>query len=119
MLAVNHPNYGWLVDMGNFLCADEPPMHALPIAAPYAVHAHAKDFLLKRENPGEGWFPTRNGWVLRGTVVGHGVVPIADCVQVLRDAGYDGWLSLEFEGMEENLTALRCGLAYLRKVTAE
>ena len=105
--------------MGNFLCADEPPMHALPIAAPYAVHAHAKDFLLKRESPGEGWFPTRNGWALRGTVVGHGVVPIADCVQVLRDAGYDGWLSLEFEGMEENLTALRCGLAYLRKVTAE
>ena len=52
-------------------------------------------------------------------MVGHGVVPIADCVQVLRDAGYDGWLSLEFEGMEENLTALRCGLAYLTKVTAE
>lgn len=119
ILAVNHPNYGWLVDMGNFLCADEPPMHALPIAASYAVHAHAKDFLLKRESPGEGWFPTRNGWALRGTVVGHGVVPIADCVQVLRDAGYDGWLSLEFEGMEENLTALRCGLAFLRKVTAE
>ena len=119
ILAVNHPNYGWLVDMGNFLCADEPPMHALPIAAPYAVHAHAKDFLLKRENPGEGWFATRNGQFLRGTVVGHGVVPIRECVAELRKAGYDGWLSLEFEGMEDNLTALRCGLAFLKDAIAE
>lgn len=118
ILAVNHPNYGWLVDMGNFLCADEPPMHALPIAAPYAVHAHAKDFLLKRENPGEGWFPTRNGWFLRGTVVGHGVVPVRECVEALRKSGYDGWLSLEFEGMEENLPALRCGLACLKAAVA-
>ena len=114
MLAVDHPNYGWLVDMGNFLCADELPTHALPIAAPYAVHAHAKDFLIKKENPGEGWFPTRGGWWLRGTVAGHGVVPVRECVKMLRDAGYDGWLSLEFEGMEDNLTALRCGLATLK-----
>ena len=119
MLAVNHPNYRWLVDMGNFLCADEPPMHALPIAAPYAVHAHAKDFLLKKEQPSDDWFPTLNGDFLRGTVVGHGVVPVRECVKELRKAGYDGWLSLEFEGMEDNLPALRSGLAYLKKVVEE
>ena len=116
ILAVNHPNYGWLVDMGNFLCADEPPLHALPIAAPYAMHAHAKDFLMKEENPGEGWFPTRNGWSLRGTIVGHGVVPIKECVRILKEAGYDGWLSLEFEGLEEPLVAIKAGGEYLRKV---
>jgi len=116
ILRVNHPNYGWLVDMGNFLCADEEPMHALPIAAKYAFHAHAKDFLYKRTAPSDGWFPTRNGASLRGTVVGHGVVPIPECVAELRKADYDGFLSLEFEGMEENLTALRCGLQYLRSV---
>lgn len=113
---VNHPNYGWLVDMGNFLCADEPSMHALPIAAPYAFHAHAKDFLFKTEKPSEGWITTRGNNYIRGTIVGHGVVPIPDCVRTLREAGYDGWLSLEFEGMEDNLTALRCGLAYLKSV---
>ena len=117
ILAVNHPNYGWLVDMGNFLCADEPSMHALPIAAKYAFHAHAKDFLLKSEKPSDEWFPTRNGNFLRGTVVGHGVVPVRECVKTLRGAGYDGWLSLEFEGMEDNLPALRAGLSYLRSVT--
>ncbi|NLG26104.1 MAG: sugar phosphate isomerase/epimerase, partial [Clostridiales bacterium] len=30
-------------------------------------------------------------------------------------AGYDGWLSLEFEGHEDNLPALRRGLAYLKR----
>lgn len=116
---VDHPNFRWLVDMGNFLCADEPPMHALPIAAPYAVHAHAKDFLLKSYNPGEGWFATRNGQYLRGTVAGHGVVPIPECIAELKKAGYDGWLSLEFEGMEDNLTALRCGCKYLKSLVNE
>ena len=42
------PNYGWLVDMGNFLCADDLPVHAVPIAAPYAFHVHVKDFLYKQ-----------------------------------------------------------------------
>ena len=116
ILTVNHPNYRWLVDMGNFLCADEPSMHALPIAAPYAVHAHAKDFIFKSEAPSDGWIITRGGNAIRGTIVGHGVVPIAECVAELRKAGYDKWLSLEFEGMEDNLTALKLGYQHLKKV---
>ena len=114
---VNHPNYGWLVDMGNFLCADDQPVHAVPIAAPYAFHVHVKDFLYKpadAENPGQGWFPSRNGSYLRGTVAGHGVVPIRRCLETLKKAGYDGVVSYEFEGMEENLPALEAALSFLR-----
>ena len=114
---VNHPNYGWLVDMGNFLCADDLPVHAVPIAAPYAFHVHVKDFLYKpadAENPGQGWFPSRNGSYLRGTVAGHGVVPIRRCLEILKKAGYNGVVSYEFEGMEENLPALEAALAFLR-----
>lgn len=118
--AVGHENYGWLVDMGNFLCVDEDPLSAVRRAVPYAVHAHAKDFLYHIVKEGvptpEGYFATRNGNLLRGTVIGHGVVPVIDCVKALRDGGYDGWLSIEFEGMEENLPALSSGLTYLRKV---
>ena len=114
---VNHPNYGWLVDMGNFLCADDQPVHAVPIAAPYAFHVHVKDFLYKpawAENPGQGWFPSRNGSFLRGTVAGHGVVPIRQCLIALKKAGYAGVVSYEFEGMEENLPALEAAIAFLR-----
>ena len=117
---VNHPNYGWLVDMGNFSCADESNSYAVGVAAPYAFHVHAKDFLMKPGSTtdlGAGWFRTRGGNYLRGTIVGHGVVPVRQCVNILKKAGYDGWLSLEFEGLEDNLTATELGLAYLRKIT--
>lgn len=120
ILAVAHPNFGWLVDMGNFTCADEASEYAVGIAAPYAFHVHAKDFLIKSGNavdPGMGWFRSRGGNYLRGTVVGHGEIPVAQCVHILRNAGYDGWLSLEFEGMEDNIPAVEAGLAYLRRIT--
>ena len=116
---VNHPNYGWLVDMGNFLCADEEPRHAVGVAAPYAVHAHVKDFLYKsgqEDMPVGGWFGTRGGNYLRGTVIGHGVVPVRACVHILQNAGYDGYLSVEFEGREETLPALENAREYLRKL---
>ncbi len=119
MLAVNHENYGWLVDIGNFACADEDSLHAVSIAAPYAFHVHAKDFLVKprrADNPGQGWFKTRHGRYLRGTIAGHGHIPIKACVDILRGTAYDGFLSYEFEGMEDNLPALEAGLAFLRTV---
>ena len=120
--AVDHPNYGWLVDMGNFLCADDNPLRAVPIAAPYAFHVHVKDFLVKpaeADDPGDGWFRSRAGAYLRGTVAGHGVVPVRRCLQSLKAAGYQGVVSYEFEGMEENLPALESALKFIRRALAD
>ena len=116
--AVNHDNYGWLVDMGNFLCVDADPVHAVTLAAPYAFHVHAKDFLYKSgELPKpQGFGSTAGGNHIRGTIVGHGVVPVMNCVNILKKAGYDGWLSLEFEGMEECLPAIKAGFDYLKNI---
>lgn len=119
---VDHPNYGWLVDMGNFLCADDNPLRAVTIAAPYAFHVHVKDFLVKpfdADQPGDGWCPSRNGNYLRGTVAGHGVVPIKKCLSILKNAGYDGVVSYEFEGMEDNLSALRAAVKFIKSVKPE
>ena len=117
---VNDENYRWLVDVGNFLCVDESPLEAVRRALPYAIHVHVKDFLYRRVDGlavlPEGFFKTRNGNLLRGTVLGHGDVPVFACVKLLKDAGYDGFCSLEFEGAEENLPALRLSLDYLRRV---
>lgn len=114
---VAHPNYGWLVDIGNFLCADEDPAYAVGVAAPYAVHAHVKDFLVKPGTgtaPQGGWFLSRGGNYLRGTIVGDGVVPVLPCLNILKKAGYGGWLSVEFEGAEEVLPALQSAREFLR-----
>ena len=117
--SVASENYGWLCDVGNFMCADEDVIRAVSIAAPYAFHAHVKDFLLKTRAEGgcpKGFFETRGGNFLRGTIVGHGVVPVANAVRILEKAGYDGYLSIEFEGAEENIFALEAGLDYLKKI---
>ena len=118
ILAVGHENYGWLCDMGNFLCADVDPVKAVTIAAPYVFHAHAKDFIYKDGSVDRpvGFFGTAGGNHIRGTVIGHGVVPIKNCVTVLKNAGYDGYLSIEFEGMEECLPAIKAGLDFLKTV---
>ena len=118
---VDHPNFGWLVDMGNFMCADEVSVESVKVAAPLAVHAHAKDFHYKAAGeyvPGQGWFSTRGGNRLRGAIVGHGVVNVPECLKILKAAGYEGWLSVEFEGIEDCIMALRADIENLREITA-
>jgi sugar phosphate isomerase/epimerase len=121
MNAVAHPNFGWLVDMGNFICADEDPATALGRAMPYAFHVHAKDFHRKpgtTPDPGEGWFQSRGGNYLRGSIIGHGDVPVVQCLRIMRRAGYDGVLSIEFEGLEDPIRGMTIGLANLRRYVA-
>lgn len=115
---VNHPNFGLLVDMGNFVCVDEDPEKAIGKLMPYAFHVHAKDFHIKSgmlPDPGEGWFRSRGGNYLRGAIIGHGDVPIVQCMKIMKDSGYAGVLSIEFEGMEDPAKSIKVGLQNLRK----
>lgn len=119
--AVAHPNFGLLVDMGNFLCADDDPFTAYSRTAPYAFYAHAKDFIIKPADgpdPGRGFMRTRGGTYLRGTVVGQGNVPVVGCLTALKRAGYDGYIGIEFEGMEDPLEGIAIGLENLRNYIA-
>lgn len=116
--AVNDENYGLLFDMGNFFCGDDDPAAAAGRLAPYTFHIHAKDFFRKNRdniNPGEGYFRARNGNYLRGTIVGHGDVPISTCLWLMKENGYNGTCSIEFEGCEDCLYALRVGLSNMRR----
>lgn len=115
--AVGNPNYGLLVDIGNFICADVDPLMSTAATAPFAMHVHVKDFIMKpgsEPNPG-GWGTTLCGNYFRGTVVGHGVIKVKQSLDVLKKFGYDGNVSIEFEGWEDNLQALEAGLANLRR----
>lgn len=108
--AVDHPNFSLLTDIGNFLCADEDPVTAVSRVAPYAAYVHVKDFHVKSgsgDDPGEFFFQSRGGNYLRGSIIGHGNVPVRQCLQALKRAGYKGWVALEYEGNEDVLTAIR------------
>lgn len=119
--AVGHPNFGVLIDIGNFSCADEDQAVAVGRLAPLAFHVHAKDFHIKSGNgvnPGEGWFMSRGGNFLRGAIIGHGDVPLLQALRALKRTGYDGVLSVEFEGMEDPETGIRIGRDNLIKLLA-
>ncbi|MBQ9783663.1 MAG: sugar phosphate isomerase/epimerase [Clostridia bacterium] len=115
---VAHENYGILVDMGNFACADEDSVRAVSRLAPYAVHAHAKDFIIKPYGAAieEGLksITTRGCNRLIGCALGDGDVPVAQCVSILKRAGYDGWITIEFEGNGDCIDEITKGLARLR-----
>lgn len=112
-------NFGALIDIGNFMCADEDPAKAVGNLAPYAFHVHAKDFHFKKGTdfiPASGFFMTRGGNYLRGAVIGHGDVPVVQCLTILKKAGYDGYITVEFEGMEDAKKGVKWGLETLKRI---
>lgn len=119
--AVNHPNFGVLVDMGNFVCADDDPVVAVSRLMPYAFHCHAKDFHIKPGTdfaPGKGWFGSRGGHYLRGAIIGHGNVPVLQCLRIMQRDGYQGVLSVEYEGIEDVVMGIQIGHDNLRRMVA-
>ena len=116
---VGHDNFGILIDIGNFLCADEAPEIAVARLAPYAYHVHAKDFHVKSGNalpPQNGFFKTRAGNYLRGAIIGHGEVPVLQCMSILKNAGYDCYVSIEFEGIENAKLGVQYGFNTLKYI---
>lgn len=118
---VNRPNFKTTLDIGNFLCVDENPVVATKNNINYASIVHFKDFFYRPEhlNPGDGWMQTASGNYLRGTIVGHGDIDMREVVKVVKASGFDGYISIEFEGMEECKAASKMGMANLRRLWDE
>lgn len=116
---VANNNFGLQLDIGNFLCVDENPAIAVGRCAPYAFNLHIKDFIYKSGEegcPGDGFIHTRGGNYIRGTILGHSVVPIKQCVSIMKANGYDGYMTLEFEGPERIDFALSQGAKFINNL---
>lgn len=118
---VNRPNFRTTLDIGNFLCVDEDPVTAVRNNISYASIVHIKDFYRRPEanNPGEGWFQSSGGNYLRGAIVGHGDIDIRTVLKTVHKSGYDGYLSIEFEGMEPCLNGTRIALDNVKRLWNE
>lgn len=116
--AVNHPNFKLTLDIGNFLCTDENPVSAVKRTISKAEIVHLKDFYLRPSgrDPGEGWFRTQSGDYLRGAVFGQGDIDVREALRAVKASGYDGYLSLEFEGLEDCRFGSRVGMANARRI---
>ena len=47
--------------------------------------------------------------------LGEGSVDLEKCIKELKNVGFDGWLSVEYEGEEDPLTAVRRSIENARK----
>lgn len=100
---VNSPRLGVTFDAGNWVGAGEDPIEAARVFAGKTVHVHVKD--LKRE--GEG---------VRSCIVGEGFVDIAGCARILKEAGYQGYYSLEYEAAEDEKVGVPKSLEAMRRL---
>ncbi len=116
---VDRDNFRTTMDVGNFCCADEDNVIAVMNNINIASFIHFKDFLIRKKLPtGEGFFGTLHGRFLRGTITGHGDVDLFSIAKVIKDYGYDGYISIEFEGMEECKSAVKTSLANVKQLFA-
>ena len=113
---VNHPNFGLLLDMGNFVCADDNNLNSVKICAKYAFHCHAKDFFSKPYDCADedGWFRSKGGTLLQGCALSEGIINPVRCMEILKEQGYKGDISLEYEGSGDNLAGIKKGYEVLR-----
>lgn len=116
--AVGMENFKTTLDIGNFLCVDENPVSAVKNNLPYASMIHLKDFYIRPEKstPGEGWFKSRSGKHLRAAIFGHGDIDTETVMDVIRNSSYQGYISIEFEGLEDCRDGSRIGMANAMKM---
>jgi len=119
VLMVDRDNFRTLVDIGNFLCVDEDPFSAVKNNLPFASHIHMKDFYIRKQVPCDNWLETPHGNFLRGAIVGLGDVDVPRIIKLIKDSGYDNYISIEFEGWEECKLGSRVGMANVRKIWDE
>lgn len=115
---VNRENFKTTLDIGNFLCVDEDPLVGVRKNIKYAATVHFKDFYIRPfyENPGSGdWFRTVNKNYLRGAIVGHGDINIREIVKLVKESGYDGFVTVEFEGMEDCKMGSKIGMENVKR----
>jgi sugar phosphate isomerase/epimerase len=88
-------------DTGNFLLVDDNPNEAIIKLKHQIAHVHFKDFSIVEENYQGHIYHSINGIRYAGRIPGEGVVDLHHILSQLKQDGYNGWLTVEYEGDEE------------------
>lgn len=118
--AVDRPNYKQTLDVGNFLCVDENPLTEVVKCIKQAHTIHLKDFYIRRADTPQdkalansasgrkGWITSHSGkYRILGSIIGLGDLDLYDIIQTIKQSGFSGNISIEFEGLEEPIAASR------------
>jgi len=82
-------------DNGNVLLGGEDPAVSFKRCAEHVVHAHFKDWVLAE--PGKG-MEGLDGRRYESALIGEGIVPQRACLSAMKQAGYKGYINIEYEG---------------------
>lgn len=116
---VGSPYLRATIDTANFFLVDENPADAAEALAGYAAHVHLKDFYKVGPDFAKEAYKGVTGDRYTGIAAGKGEVDFPRIFRALRKAGYQGFLSIEFEGNEDPAEGVAESVAYLRKVLAK
>ena len=116
MQNVDSDNFGHQLDVGNYICVDDTPEIVVKQMMPFATTVHMKDFYVRRNNPGAGWFRSRGGQYLRGSIVGQGDLDMTHIVRDIKTYGFDGNIYVEFEGAEDPLHGAKTSMENVKRL---
>ena len=104
-------------DNGNVLLGGEDPAVSFTRCADHAVHAHFKDWTLDQTGKAR---EALDGRRYESALIGEGIVPHRSCLAAMKQAGYKGYINIEYEGNKYPPDeATRRAAEYLRKLMNE
>ena len=93
---------GVVADFGNIRQMDEEILAFIKAYAPRIVHVHLKDSVLHSADatPPRGAYPTVSGKWIEEVILGTGTVPNREGIALLKEWGYDGICSIEWNSVD-------------------
>lgn len=111
--SVGSPALKSTADTGNFLLVCNDPVEAVSLLIDDIAHVHFKDF----KKVESGGYEAQDGTHYIGTAIGDGQVDLKKIVALLREKGYDGFLSIEYEGSDaDNLEAVTHSIEFTNSI---
>lgn len=117
---VNEENLKLTLDIGNFILVDEDPKEAIEKLKDKAVHVHLKDSHEVGEDYQKKAYTSNSGRRIIAAVLGTGIVDVKHAIRTLKSVNYKGFLSVEYDGNEENTKpSVEEGILNLKKYLKE
>jgi len=112
---VDSPDFGLNFDTGNFLRLLDDPIKGMEKLAKHTYATHIKDLKVQKGVAPDEWF------FFSSTPVGEGYVDNQKLAQMLKDAGYEGFLAVEIDFLHPDYNndehaAVRQSVEALRKI---
>jgi len=98
------------IDVGNYMQGGQEGHVGTRIAARYAAYVHFKDFC-KKPASSKPW-----SWHIEACTVGKGDVDHYACLEALKEAGYNGFIALEYEGPNDEAVGVPESVKFMNEV---